>query len=211
MANADNATALGFGATANGAGATALGQNAVAAGASSTALGQNANASASQSSAIGYGAIASYEGSTAIGTGATTSRANQIALGTGGSTYTMAGLTSGASRAAQSGAVQVVTTDAAGNLASANASELFDLRPVMAEIDRVSEGVAMAMAMDTPPLPTGKNMALSAQWGTFGGQNALALSSIARIHEDSFFITGSIGLGLNEGTVGGKAGVLFAW
>ncbi|MDQ0302763.1 autotransporter adhesin [Ancylobacter polymorphus] len=174
-------------------------------------MGQNANASATNAAALGTGAIASFAGSTAVGAGASTSRANQMALGTAGSTYTMAGLTSSASRSAQSGAVQIVTTDAVGNLASASTAELFDLRPVWAEIDRVSEGVAMAMAMDTPTLPNGKNMAVSAQWGTFGGQNALALSSIARIADDSFFVTGAIGVGFNEGTVGGKAGLLFAW
>lgn len=61
-------------------------------------------------------------GAVAIGNGVTTTRANQIAVGTSGNTYTLAGINSAASPAAQTGPVRVVTADAAGNLATANIS-----------------------------------------------------------------------------------------
>jgi hypothetical protein len=134
-----------------------------------------------------------------------------MAFGTGSSTYTFEGITSSASRAAQSGPVQIVTTDASGNLASADVSDLFDVRPIMKQIDEVNEGVAMAMAMGTPTLPDSKNVAVSAQWGTFGSENAVAISGIARLMDDSLFLTGGIGFGLNQGSIGGKAGVMLAW
>jgi hypothetical protein len=56
------------------------------------------------SAAIGSNAKATFDNSAAIGTGATTSRANQQSFGTAANTYTLAGITSGASKAAQSGA-----------------------------------------------------------------------------------------------------------
>lgn len=123
----------------------------------------------------------------------------------------MPGLTSAKSQAAQSGPLQVVTTDASGNLASASVSQLFGLDDIYRDIDRVQEGVAMAIAMDTPHLPYGKNVAVSAQWGTFAGQNAMAFSGIARLMDDNLFLTGGVGVGLNEGTIGGKAGLMMAW
>ncbi len=46
-----------------------------------------------------------------------TTRADQISLGTSASTYTAAGIGTAASRATQSGALQVLTTDANGNIA----------------------------------------------------------------------------------------------
>jgi autotransporter adhesin len=50
----------------------------------------------------------------------TTTRANQIAVGTSANTYTLAGLPSAASNAAQLGATSFVTTDQYGNLGTAS-------------------------------------------------------------------------------------------
>ena len=60
----------------------------------------------------------SFTNATAIGNGAVATRDNQVVIGTASDTYTAPGITSAASRAAQSGPLQVVTTDANGNLAS---------------------------------------------------------------------------------------------
>jgi hypothetical protein len=68
--------------------------------------------------ALGYEATAGNAGAVAIGAFVTTSRDNQIAIGGTGNTVTMVGITNAASLAAQSGAIQVVTTDANGNLAT---------------------------------------------------------------------------------------------
>ena len=72
---------------------------------------------ANRATAIGAGASAAFAGSAAFGAGATTSRADQQAFGTASSTYTFSGVTSAGSSAAQTGPLQVVTTDANGNIA----------------------------------------------------------------------------------------------
>jgi YadA head domain repeat (2 copies) len=97
-----NATAVGQNAKANANNATAYGNGANAAGVNATALGQNANALADNSSAVGNGATvaASHTNAAAFGAGATTPRANQQSFGTASNTYTMAGITSNASKAA---------------------------------------------------------------------------------------------------------------
>jgi autotransporter adhesin len=124
IARGDESAALGSGSTANGYGATAVGSGATTgnnspnSGNYGTAVGFNSVASGEQSSAFGYSASATGAGSTAIGAGAVATRANQIALGTASSTYTAAGISSTASRAAQSGQTQFITTDSNGNLAS---------------------------------------------------------------------------------------------
>ena len=106
---------------ATGEYATSLGVSS-ASGFASTALGEGATASGLNSTAIGTSSAAAYDGSTAIGYGAATTRANQMMLGTTTNTYTASGITSAASRAAQSGERQFVTTDSSGNLASDTAA-----------------------------------------------------------------------------------------
>jgi autotransporter adhesin len=102
---------------ATGANSSAIGASAVAAGAGAFAGGFAANASGANAIAIGNGASAAFANSSAIGNGATATRANQVAIGTTSNTYTTPGLTTAASITAQAGALSVVTTDAAGNLA----------------------------------------------------------------------------------------------
>ena len=97
-----------------------MGFNALASGANATAVGANAAASGANATAVGESAQAGFESSTAIGRGAVTTRASQVAIGTGASTYTLAGLPSAASLAAQVGPTRFVTTDASGNLAASS-------------------------------------------------------------------------------------------
>lgn len=103
---APNGTAVGGWSTASGNGATALGGGAYASGDMSTAVGPSARAEHYQS--------------TALGGSAQTTRDYQMMFGTGSSTYTLAGLASASSTAAQTGLNRyMVTTDEDGNLAVA--------------------------------------------------------------------------------------------
>lgn len=77
-------------------------------------------------------------------------------------------------------------------------------------IDRAFEGAAMAMAMAAPSMPTDKNYAVSINWGGFEGKNAFAGTAQARV-SDHFLIHGGIGYGSSSHSVGGRAGVTFAW
>ena len=87
-------------------------------GAQSTALGQGSLAIAVNATALGRNAQALHIRATAIGVGATTTRVNQMVFGIGSNTYTAPGINSAASDTAQAGQLFVVTSDAAGNLAT---------------------------------------------------------------------------------------------
>jgi trimeric autotransporter adhesin len=144
----------GVSATASGIGALAIGsdtQNGLgpsASGDRSIAIGDFARASATNAIAFGTSASAGFTNSTAIGANATTTRANQMSFGTATNTYTMSGITSAASTAAQSGPIQFVTTDLAGNLAA------FNLTPALTNLNKRIEntrseeqgGIALAIA-----------------------------------------------------------------
>ncbi|GJD42653.1 hypothetical protein AFCDBAGC_0491 [Methylobacterium cerastii] len=103
---------------AGGADALAAGYGASAGGGSATALGTQANAAGDGSIAIGRSASATQANAIAIGPGARTTRANQVAIGNGSNTYTLGGIGSAQSAAAQSGETRFVTSDTAGNLAT---------------------------------------------------------------------------------------------
>ena len=118
---------IGSGSTSTGAGSIAIGggntsafstNSAHATGSEAVAIGTNSLASGANATALGANSSAAFANSTAIGAGAVTTRANQMAFGTGTNTYTLAGITSAASAAAQSGQLGFVTTDPFGNLAA---------------------------------------------------------------------------------------------
>lgn len=113
-------TAVGNSAQVLGQNGTAVGGWANASGSNSSVFGAAAQASGDNTTALGSGARADYDNSTAIGFLAQTSRAYQVMLGTSSNTYTLAGLASASSTAAQTGSnLYMVTTDDDGNLAVA--------------------------------------------------------------------------------------------
>ncbi|MCJ2084485.1 hypothetical protein MKK88_00550 [Methylobacterium sp. E-005] len=168
-------TAVGTASTARGDGSTALGFAANAAGSGSTAIGANASAGGDGGLALGSGARADQANAVAIGTDVKTTRANQVAIGTAGNTYTMAGIASRASAAAQSGPTNFVTTDANGNLAASayGPSSIADLGSRVDAVQRYAiqtrkearQGVAMAIAMATAPMPSAPG---KTTWATNG-------------------------------------------
>jgi len=173
--------------------------------------------------AIGNAATARAEGAVAIGSGAQATRANQFALGTAANTYTAAGITSAASRAAQSGPTQFVTTDASGNLAAASVADLGfattgDLAAINARLNdldsRTSKaltGVAMAFAMaGVPNLMPNERFAVTANFGTYEGRNGTAFNAAVRLSEQAQ-LTGGVAVGINDSVVGGRVGLRLGW
>jgi hypothetical protein len=168
-------TATGNLANASGAGSrnTAIGNGANASGdgTNNTAVGTNSTATGNATAAFGASATATFAGSSAFGAGATTTRTQQQMFGNAGNTYTMAGLTSGASAAAQSGPVQIVTSDSGGNLATSTAAGLglattsqinainSQLSSLSSTINNVNtearRGIAATAAMAYAPTPSG--------------------------------------------------------
>jgi len=125
--------------------------------------------------------------------------------------------------APQSGATQVVTADAAGNLATSTLAGLGiasagDIGAINARLDNLTAqsnkamtGVAMAFAMaGVPTLMPHERFAVTMNWGNFQSANGLALNAAVRLDERVQFNAG-VGYGANQNIVGGRAGLRFGW
>jgi hypothetical protein len=214
--NAGSAIAIGNANTVTGGNGIAIGTGVQVAGVNGIAIGKNANAG--------------HAGSAAFGAGATTTRDNQQVFGTAGNTYTMSGIASAASAAAQSGQVQVVTSDASGNLATSSLAGLGlassadinaingQLAGINARLDDLTNrsnkaytGVAMAFAMaGVPTLLPNESFAVTMNWGNFQSVNGLALNAAVRL-STNVQLNGGVGYGPNESLVGGRVGVRVGW
>ena len=218
-------TASGFAANASGAGSQniAIGANADARGdgTNNVAIGTAATATGANSSALGTGAQATFDNSTAIGNGATATRANQQMFGTASNTYTMAGIATAASRAAQVGPTSIVTSDNAGNLATRSLADLglasqSDISGINGRLDalngRIDDvnreargGIALALAasglqFDTRP---GK-VSLSGGYGNFKGQSGFAVGLGYAVSESMRF--NAAFTAAQQGDIGARVG-----
>jgi hypothetical protein len=77
------------------------------------------------------------------------------------------------------------------------------------KMEKAYEGVAMALAMESPQVDQGKKFGLSVNWGTFEGENAFAAAGKIRF-DNTWSGTAGIGVG-TAGTVGGRAGIQAQW
>jgi hypothetical protein len=135
-------------------------------------------------------------------------------IGTASNTYTAPGITSVASRSAQSGPLSVVTTDASGNLASDGGQIFSELNRAFRKIEENTQGVAIAIAMGGLHLPDSKQFALGASFGTFDGKSALAAQSAIRL-SPNLALTSGVGFGVGESAgstkVGARVGLQASW
>lgn len=234
-AEGDNSTntALGNGAASfgNNSANVAIGDFASAGGngTRNTAVGAGAGASAN-SVAVGADSSASFSNSAAFGNNAVATRANQQMFGTGSSTYTMAGITSSDSKATQGGSTHLVTSNAGGDLAAYTFSELGlassdDLASINARLgqvdqrldgldersDKALQGVAMAFALaGSPSLAEHETFAISGNWGGYQGKSGMAFGAALKL-DPHIQLNGGMAYGMNDGTVGGRAGVRLGW
>lgn len=222
VANSANSTVVGSNTSVSGTGASSFGTGNIVNGNNAVAIGSGVTATADNATAIGAGAQATFANSTAVGNGATTTAANQVAIGNGANTYKMAGLTSAASTAAQTGPVSFVTTDAAGNLAATS----FSPANFQTQINSLSSqiidnrleartGTAVALAAGSmPALLPGRKFALSAGYGNFQGANAFAIGATALLYDSkNYAIVGNVGggVGLERSVAGGRGAVSLQW
>lgn len=83
--------------------------------------------------------------------------------------------------------------------------------------EELSEGIAIALSLDTPTFLPGQDFALRAGWGNFDGSDAFGVTAGGVIDRGSFgrnssvILDGGVGFGLNTNTVAGKAGLSFGW
>jgi hypothetical protein len=222
-ASAASSSAFGTSSNATAASSSAFGASTQALGTFSSAFGAGAVAVGASASAFGTSASANFANSTAIGGGAVTTQANQVAVGTAANTYTLAGVTSAASLAAQTGPTKVVTTDASGNLAAASFSpqDISTLQSnvgtlqqnvsvLQLQVRQAFEGTAIAIALGGAALPSDKRFAISTNWGNFRGQNAVGVAAQFRLTNYAVANFG-VGGGFAQGGIGSRAGVTFAW
>src|SRR5262249_29475149 len=154
------------------------------------------------------------------------SRDNQISIGTNQNTYTMSGITSNASKAAQQGPVQIVTSDQNGNLATADAGSLLggatqgfqnQINALTRRDQELAEGIAIAMAVQQPIFHDGQTFAMNFGYGNFGGTDALGFSAGGIVNKGAFgagstvTVHGGLGWGTDNRTVAGRAGVSIGW
>jgi trimeric autotransporter adhesin len=169
--------------------------------------------------AVGAGTRANFSNSAAFGAGATATRADQQVFGTATNTYTMAGIASAASAAAQTGPRQLVTSDANGNLATASLASLglagvADVSAINARLDDLAgrsskayAGVAMA---GTPTVLPHERFVTTFNWGTFQGSNAFAVSGAVRLDE-RVQLNGGVAFSPDQNLAAGRAGVRIGW
>ena len=190
----------------------ALGSNNSAIGNGAVAVGNQNAATGNGAVAIGNNTTASAANSVAIGNGATATKAGQVVLG---------GL--GTSSGSQVGPTNFVTTDANGTLGKSQfgpndiaglyagqAGLQQQVYALQSSVRRGYEGTAVAMATQGAILPEGKQFAISAHWGGFRQQNAFGGNIQARVSQN-IVLDGGVGVGLNYGGVGARAGATYAW
>jgi hypothetical protein len=211
--------AIGDKAKATGFHSTAIGGEAVASGAGSQAFGWKASATAAQALAVGNQAQATGANATALGNGAVASGANSVALGQGSSTAGFANSVALGSGTVNTAANQVnVGGRTIGGLANGvllnDAVNLGQLNSALGaqdhKIGKANEGVAMALALDSPSVPAGATFAMSGGIGGYQGKHALATAISAAIGEMAT-VSAGFGYGLDSGEVGYRAGFQFAW
>jgi trimeric autotransporter adhesin len=231
------ATAIGYLTQATGTFSTGIGERVVASGLQATSVGGESIANATNATAVGYKASATFSGSTAVGANAATTRANQVKLGGTGASVAIGDIA--ASDAAQTGTEYYVTVDSNGTLGrggqtgaslvqmqqseaigglqaqqavtDAQVNQLFDLSNYnIRQTRKANEGVAMALAMESPALPAGTSFALSGGIGYYNGRSAATTAVTQRIGRNSSLSAG-VGVGLNTGEVGARGGFQVAW
>jgi trimeric autotransporter adhesin len=225
VAKGDTAVAMGSNAAALGTNSIAVGDNAGAVGPGDVAVGQGAQVRADNSSAFGAGATvgAGHTNAAAFGAGAKTTRANQQMFGTASNTYTMAGLTSNASKRAQGAPTHLVTSNAKGDLAAQTPKELGlatagDVSSLQGRDKQLTEGIAAVVALEQPVLHSGQNFAMRVGWGGYDDANAVGVSAsgvlarnfVSQGHGTLTF-DGGVGFGTDEGEVVGRGGLSFGW
>ena len=77
-------------------------------------------------------------------------------------------------------------------------------------IGRANEGVALALALESPAVPADGKFALSMGAGFWEGKSAASVAMSYRIAPNAT-ISGGLGVGLNSGKVGGRVGFQVAW
>ena len=218
IVGSDN-VATGVNSNVTGDSNVAVGDTVTVEGNRAVAIGNGATASADDTTAVGTNARAEATGSAAYGQGAVAVLDQQQVFGTVANTYTTPGLPSSLSRSRQVGALEVATSDAAGNLAT-------DGGQIYETLSENQAGIAIAMGMTNPSLSGEETFGVGINWGRFEGSQSLNLTVMGVISRNLFggderlSISGGYGVSLKEerfgghktnGVNGGRIGLQLTW
>ena len=174
------------------------------------AFGDGAVATATNSTALGPNASATAANAVAIGSGSTNTVANTVSVGSAGNERRITNVAAGIN---QTDAVNVGQVQ---SIASGFQSQIGGLQNQILDNRREArDGIALAIASGgSPGLLPGRKFAISANFGTYEGGSAFAAGMTALLADTKSYAVvanGSVGLGLNTNTVGGRGGVSLQW
>jgi len=81
---------------------------------------------------------------------------------------------------------------------------------MLEQVRDANEGVALSLALPTATVDAGKTFGAAVNVGTFNGESAVGIGGAIEAL-DGLTFTGAVGVGLNRGTAGGRAGLNFSW
>lgn len=81
---------------------------------------------------------------------------------------------------------------------------------LLEQVRDANEGVALSLALPTATVDAGKTFGAAVNFGTFNGESAIGVGGAIEAL-DGLTFTGAVGVGLNRGTAGGRAGVNYSW
>ena len=90
-------------------------------------------------------------------------------------------------------------------------------RPPRERFFEMMEGVAVALSVSDPSLLAHENFGIRLNWGSFKGENAIGLTAMGVLDRNVFgggerlAIGAGLGVGLNDGAMGGRVGLQLTW
>jgi hypothetical protein len=118
-----------------------------------------------------------------------------------------------ATQANQISAIQVLDATQSAQIASLQSqlNTSFDLsKQNQRDVGRATEGVAMALAMESPALPPGTNFAVSGGVGYFNNAAAVTTAVTRRVGPNAS-VSAGVGYGFRTKQVGARGGFQIAW
>jgi len=228
--------AIGRFANARGSDAenTAIGANATATGTNASAFGSGARATHANSAAFGRGAATSRDDQQVFGTGTNTYTMTGItsaasATAQGAPTRIVTSNESGDLAARSVVELGLATSDDIGELQDKATDNMMAIQSNSAaigsldsrvrrnsdDIDTNREGVAVAMTLDAPYINIEQSFAVGGNWANFEDSNALGFMVAGRLTKfgdtGTFDVSGGVGFGLEQDSVGGRVGGQVAW
>ncbi|VVA47985.1 Adhesin YadA precursor [Serratia ficaria] len=191
-ASGDNAVAGGSGAIASGKDSAAIGNDSLASGNNATALGNGSKATGNNAVALGAGSEASRDNSVSVGAVGNERQVTNVARGTSGT--------------------DAVNVDQLHDVENGFTRQIAGVRNDIQHLDnRLSAGVAAAMAMSSLPQPYQAGASMFSMGGaSWSGESGVAMG-VSAISENGKWVLKGAASSSSRGDVGAGVGVGYQW